>query len=194
MMVAALRWTFRRLTLMAFLLASLDPSSICATTLKRMSIADLSRAAGVIVRARCAGNSTRWEAGEIWTFTTFEVREIWKGSAPAQIAVRLLGGTAGNLTSTVSGVPRFASGEEVVLFLERTAAGDFSVVSWVQGTFRIARDRVTGDETVTQDTAVYAILDPASRRLETSAIRKMPATEFRALISASLDAAPGRQR
>ena len=50
-----------------------------ATTLKRMSVADLSRAALTVVRARCTVNSARWDAGEIWTFTTFDVEETWKG-------------------------------------------------------------------------------------------------------------------
>jgi len=50
-----------------------------ATTLKRMSVADLSRAAHTVIRARCVTNSTRWDAAEVWTFTTFDVEEIWKG-------------------------------------------------------------------------------------------------------------------
>ncbi len=158
-----------------------------ATTLKRMSLADLSRAAHTVVRARCVINSTRWDAGEIWTFTTFEVEETWKGSAPAQITVRLLGGSARNFTSTVSGVPRFAPGEDLILFLERTPAQDFSVVSWMQGTFRIGRSRATGEEIVTQDTAAFPVFDPASQNFETDGIRKMPVSAFRSLVMASAE-------
>jgi hypothetical protein len=156
-----------------------------ATTLKRMSVADLSRAAHAVVRARCVTSSTRWDAGEIWTFTTFDVEETWKGSASAQITVRLLGGSAGNLTSTVSGVPRFSSGEELVLFLERTPAQDFSIVSWMQGTFRIAHNRAAAEEIVTQDTAAFPVFDPASQRFETTGIRIMPVSTFRSLVIAS---------
>ena len=159
-----------------------------ATTLKRMSVADLSRAAHTVVRARCVTSSTRWDAGEIWTFTTFDVEELWKGSAPAQITVRLLGGSAGNFTSTVSGVPRFAPGEELILFLERTPAQDFSIVSWMQGTFRIAHSRTTGEEIVTQDTAAFPVFDPASHNFETTAIRRMPVSAFRTLVAASAEA------
>ena len=129
-------------TVLLFVLSTSQPAS--GTTLMRMSLAQISQAAQVIVRARCIGNSTRWDAGEIWTFTSFAVEETWSGSAPAQISVRLLGGRVGNLTSTVSGVPRFSPGEQVVLFLAPTARGDFSVVSWEQGTFRIRRDVRTG--------------------------------------------------
>jgi hypothetical protein len=159
-----------------------------ATTLKRMSVPDLSRAAHVVVRARSVTSSTRWDAGEIWTFSTFDVEETWKGFAPAQITVRLLGGSAGNFTSTVSGVPRFAPGEELILFLERTPAQDFSIVSWMQGTFRIAHNRTTGEEIITQDTAAFPVFDPASHNFETTAIRKMPLSAFRTLVIASAEA------
>jgi hypothetical protein len=173
--------------------ASYSPTR--ATTLKRMSVADLSRAADTVIRARCVTNSTRWEAGEIWTFTTFDIEETWKGSAPAQITVRLLGGHTGNFTSTVSGVPRFSSGEELILFLERTPAQDFSIVSWMQGTFRIAHS-ATGEEIITQDTAAFPVFDPASHNFEAAGIRKMPVSAFRSLVTASVQpqaAQGGRQ-
>jgi hypothetical protein len=58
---------FAVLTLVAISFASTPP--VLATTLKRMSLPDLSRAAHTIIRARCVANSTRWDTGEIWTFT-----------------------------------------------------------------------------------------------------------------------------
>ena len=179
----------------AVVLTMLSPffSSVSATTLKRMSVADLAHAAQAIVRARCASNSARWEGGEIWTFTTFDIEETWKGSLPPRITVRLLGGTSGNLTSKVSGIPRFAEYEKVVLFLERTSAGDFSVVSWTQGTFRISRDRVTQEEIVTQDTATFAVFDPVSRRFEANGIRRLPTWELYAVVTAAIEAQRGRR-
>jgi len=187
--------TFRKCAVLTLVAISFATSaSVPATTLKRMSLPDLSRAAHTIVRARCIANSTRWDAGEIWTFTTFDVEEIWKGSAPAQITVRMLGGKSGNLTSTVSGVPQFSPGEELVLFLERTLAQDFSIVSWVQGTFRIGRNRRTGEEIVTQDTAAFAVFDPSSQRFETTGVRKMPVGAFHSLVIASAHAAQGSRQ
>ena len=176
----------RTLAALAFISASLAASysSARATTLKRMSVADLSRVAHTVVRARCVTSSTRWDTGEIWTFTTFDVEEIWKGSAPAHITVRLLGGRTEDFTSTVSGVPRFSPGEELILFLERTPAQDFSIVSWMQGTFRIGLNGAT-EETVTQDTASFPVFDPASQRFEATGIRKMPISAFRSLVIVS---------
>ena len=156
------------------------------TTLLRLSLAQLANTAQAIVRARCVGNTTGWDAGEIWTFSSFEAEEVWRGAPPAQFTVRLLGGRVGNLTSNVSGVPRFQAGEDVVLFLEPTPRGDYSVVSWEQGTFRIQRDSALGTESVTQGTAAFSTFDPASRRFEAAGIRNMPLEDFRARVYAAL--------
>lgn len=163
-----------------------------ATTLERMSVERMSQAAKAIARVRCVSNVTVWQRGEIWTLTTFSLEQAWRGALEAEITVRSLGGTLGDVTSTVSGVPRFRPGEEVVLFLEPDPYGDYFVVSWQQGTFRIHRDRRTSDETVAQDTASYAVLDPRTRRMETSGIARMPLTDFRDRVDAAL-AAKGAQ-
>lgn len=163
-----------------------------ATTLMRMSIEQISRTAPLIVRARCVSNSVDWDSGEIWTFASFQVEEFWKGSAPPHIVLRLLGGRAGNITSTVSGVPRFREGEEVVLFLEPTSRGDFSVVSWQQGTFRIRPDAHTGNRIVVQDTSSLPTFDPATRRFEATGVQRLPLENLRARVDAALHRESGK--
>jgi hypothetical protein len=162
-----------------------------ATTLAHMSVANMTHASRLILRARCLGNSTRWDAGEIWTFTSFAPVDVWKGSARAPITVRLLGGRAGNITSNVSGIPRFRAGEDVVLFLQQTARGDFSVVSWVQGTFRIGHARGNTTELVTQDSAAFDTFDPSTRQFKPSGIRGLPLNAFRAQVLSALRAETG---
>ncbi len=176
----------RRSFFLLFLFAIAGCPFAGATTLARMSVAQMSRAAPVIVRARCAANTVRWEDGEIWTFTTFQVEESWKEAAAPRITVRLLGGRLRDITSTVSGVPHFRPGEEVVLFLERAPRETFSVVSWEQGTFRIRRDPHTGAETVTQDTASFPTFDTATRRFEATAVRDLSIRAFREQVKAAL--------
>lgn len=170
----------------AFVLGARLPPNVSATTIARMSIEKMARTTPLIVRARCVGNSTRWDSGEIWTFTNFQIEETWRGATAASIAVRLLGGRVGNLTSTVSGVPRFQPGEEVILFLEPTGRGDFSIVSWAQGTLRILRDPRTAQELVTQDSASVETFNPATRRFEAQGIRNLVIGELRARIKAAL--------
>ncbi len=176
--------TARRLFCILFL--AMSAAGVArATTLARMSIEELTAAAELVARVRCAGNTTRWENGEIWTITTFDVVEVWKGHAPAQIIVRLIGGRVGHMVSTVAGVPRFTSGEEVVLFLEPQGREEFSVTSWVQGTFRIARDGASDREVVSQDTATFPLFDPATRRYISTGIRRLPLEQFRQQVVAA---------
>ncbi len=160
--------------------------TVRATTIMRMTLVQMAQASHDIVRARCLTNHALWENGELWTLTTFNVEETWRGSASGQIAVRLLGGKTSQLTSIVSGVPHFRPGEEVVLFLQPTAQGDYSVVSWQEGTFRIRRDAGTGEERVTQDTAGIKTYDVSARLFVTSGICRLPMADFRAQVEAAL--------
>src|SRR5271169_4404639 len=179
------------------ILAAVHASSatmVTATTLERMSVAKMTQSAQLVVRAQCLGNSSGWDGGEIWTFTSFEVKDSWKGAptgAAQQLTVRLLGGSVGNLNSTVSGVPRFRPGEEVVLFLQSTTRGDYSIVSWVQGTFRIRRDARSGTEIVVQDTAAFDTYDPATRQFNAEGIHNLSVAAMRLRVQSALSAQSG---
>ena len=159
-----------------------------ATTFAKLSVEQLAAAAPLIVRARCVGSIVEMRGGEIYTETSFEVREIWKGTAPPLVRVRLLGGRTAELTSRVPGVPGFQPGEDVILFLSPRSSGDLSVVSWAQGTFRIRRAAATGQLVVTQDTAGSLVFNPISKTFESSGVRGKPLDEFRAQIASALSA------
>jgi len=181
----------RGIALLGVLAALVACAAARATTLMRMSVEKMARTAEVVVRGRCVANATGWDAGEIWTVTTFQIEETWKGAPGGLITVRLLGGRAENLTSTVDGVPRFQAGEDVVLFLERAGREDFSIVSWMQGTFRIQIDRKSGEESVAQDTAAFATYDPETRRFEASGIRGTRLGALREQVAAALSSGAG---
>ena len=176
----------------AFWAAFMACAGVSATTLMHMSVARMTDAADVVIHAQCVGSATGWDAGEIWTFTSFQTVEVWKGAAAAHITVRLLGGRAGNLASSVPGVPRFQPGEEVVLFLQATGRGDYSIVSWVQGTFRIRRDSRSGKKSAAQDTADFPTFDPATRQFVASGVRGVPIDVLRAQVDAALHNRAGR--
>lgn len=191
---AGMRW-FVIVTFLAVLagmvLALIEEAG--GTTLKAMSVGEMTRDAAVVVRARCVKNSTEWDGGEIWTFSIFAAEEIWKGSAKGQFRVRLLGGRMEDVTSTVAGAPRFRPGEEVVLFLERTPRGDFSVVGWMEGTFRIRRE-ASGTESVTQDTAGVEAYDPSTRRFAAMGVRRKEILQFKAEVLAAAAGSKGSGR
>jgi hypothetical protein len=150
-----------------------------------MDLNALAHSAEIIVRARCSHSETRWESQSIWTFDDFDVLETFKGASPQTLRVRLPGGRVDHLEVKVEGVPRFAIGEETILFIERTSAGDYGVTSWAQGTFRIHRG-ANGDARLTQDTSHFAVFDPHTRQFTTAGARNIPISDFRDELSRAL--------
>ena len=153
--------------------------TVDATTFRHLSLGELANTAEAVVRVRCLSSDSRWEGGEIWTFTQFEIVEALKGNGPRLLTVRTLGGHVGHLRSIVEGSPAFHAGEEVFLFLAARRADWFSVLGWAQGTFRIRMEPGSGRETVTQDSAGLTVTDGASGQLRRRGIRDLPVEEFR---------------
>jgi hypothetical protein len=157
-----------------------------ATTLVRLTLDQLAAGADAVARVRCSSAESRWENGSIWTVTAAEVVETLKGKLPSEIPIRLPGGRAGHFIATVEGTPKFHPGDEAILFLSESRVGGYTVAGWVEGTFRISRDARTGGETVTQDSAAFALFDPAARAFRSEGIRRMPLEEFRERVAAAI--------
>jgi hypothetical protein len=196
-----MRMTLRKILKIAALLCA--ATSVHATTLERLSLDQLAAAADATARVRCSSAQSRWENGQIWTVTSFDVLETMKGTLPARITVRLPGGRVGHFTAIVDGTPKFNAAEEVVVFLERipgglkvepAPGGGFSVAAWVEGTFRIRHDPRTGVETVTQDSSNFAVFDTATRTFHTEGIRRMPMEQFRERVATALTRAQEKSR
>ena len=168
------------------LLALLFLPSISATTLAKLSLDQIAAGSDAVARVRCTAAESRWEGGSIWTLATVQVLESMKGNLPSSITIRVPGGRVGHLTATVDATPKFAPGNEAVVFLQRSRAGDFTVAGWAEGTFRILRDPHSGAETVTQDSSAFAVFDATSRTFRSEGIRRMPIDEFRARMAAAL--------
>jgi hypothetical protein len=158
-----------------------------ATTLARLQFEDLVKQATAVARLRCLGAESRWENGEIWTDTLFEVVEQNKGLLPGLVTIRTLGGSVGNLHSRIEGVPAFREGEEAYVFLWGREGEPYRVLGWSQGTFRIARDARTGVETVTQDSAAAPIFDPRTREFRRGGIRNLPVAIFQLKLRKALE-------
>lgn len=158
-----------------------------ATTLVRLRLEDLARQATAVARVRCLGARSFWEDREMWTETRFAVLEQSKGSLPAFIRVRMLGGSVDGLHSRVEEVPAFHAGEEAYVFLWAREGEPLRVLGWSQGTFRIARDARTGAETVTQDSAAAPVFDPATRQFHHAGIRNLPVAIFQRKLKKALE-------
>jgi hypothetical protein len=158
-----------------------------ATTLSRLRFEELAQQATAVARLRCLGAETRWENGEIWTDTRFEVVEQNKGLLPGLITIRTLGGTISGLHSRVEGVPEFRAGEEAYVFLWGREGEPHRILGWSQGTFRIARDVRTGVETVTQDSANAPVFDWRTHEFQCIGIRNLPVASFQMKLRKALE-------
>ncbi len=167
----------RRRIVAAVALVAAGVTGAGATTMVRMNLDQLTAAASTVARVRCVENHTVAADGSLWTMTTFEVVESLKGTAPARITVRLVGGRTAGASVRVEGVPRFEPGEELYLFLEPNRKGEFTVSGWAQGTFRVRR--AEGSEIVSQDTGGVFLFDPATRQYRPGGARSLPVSEFK---------------
>jgi len=169
-------------TLTGSLLWPAIPTAL-STTLARLTLEEMSARAAAVVRARCISVAVRADARGLWTLTTFERVETWKGSLPGHIVVRLPGGEAAGMREKVEGAPRFAPGEEAVLFLEPLPGGEWTIVGWVQGAYRIFRNPVSGVEQAAPDAAGALLLQRASGPYQPFAQRAIPLAELRAQVT-----------
>ena len=158
-----------------------------ATTLARLTFDDLARGATAVARLKCLGSDMRWEQGEIWTETRFEVVERAKGLLGGLVTVRTMGGSQGHVHSRVEGAPVFRPGEEVYLFLWARPGEPYRVLGWSQGTFRIVRNEDSGAETVTQDSAAAPLFDPRTRKFRHGGIRNLPVAIFQLKLRKALE-------
>ena len=157
------------------------------TTLARINFDALVQQSSAVARLRCLGSEYRWDRGELWTDTRFQLLESSKGALPAVLVVRTIGGVSGHLHSRVDGVPFFRAGEEVYLLLWERPGEPYRVFGWAQGTFRILRNEQTGFETVTQDSAAAPLFDPRTRTFRHGGIRNLPLTIFQLKLRKALE-------
>jgi hypothetical protein len=110
------------------------------TTIKPQSVEELTHASTYVVAAHALRSWTAWDPSHhiIYTYTQFSVSASLKGSAPAAITVRQMGGRLDGLEQKVAGVRQFSPGEDAVLFLHPGIAdgsGSLAVTGLMQGYF-----------------------------------------------------------
>jgi hypothetical protein len=103
-------------------------------------VESLTAAADAVVHGQIVGRRSAWApgGGQIFTTITLRILETWKGAAAAEVTVLVPGGEAGDLAQSVAGAAAFQEGEEVVVFLHRSAPGIFGVERMALGKFTVA--------------------------------------------------------
>ena len=138
-----------------FLLALCSGACARATTVIAPSFPDLVAKSDQIVLGEVVAISselvTKGADRAIFTRVTLAVRETVAGTAPASLTLEFLGGTVGELTLVVDGIPAFAVGHSEILFVQNNGRQICPLVAMAHGRYRIERDPVTGLDIVTRD-------------------------------------------
>jgi hypothetical protein len=107
------------------------------------------RKACVAEAALAAG--ARVEGGVIKTFVTFAVERVLKGPDQTEVTLEFLGGTVGEETMTVSGMPKFNLGAREIVFVQKNGVQFCPLVALMHGRYRVLRDEATAREHIARD-------------------------------------------
>lgn len=126
--------------------ASLSLPQAHASSAIPLSLRQITRSAAIIADATVQSVNSYWAtpsgAQTLRTKVTFAVNQALKGDPGPTFSLEFLGGTVGEQSLTVEGVPQFQPGERYVIFSE---SADKAVVCPIlgldQGALRIIYDR-----------------------------------------------------
>ncbi len=154
------------------------------------------------VRVEAIGMFKTADKGEdgIETRVALRVLETWAGPEPEEeiFKLRLLGGRVGDEVLRVSGMPRFAEGEELVLFVRGNTREVCPLVGWGHGQYRIKVDSATSRRYVARSngvplTALHEVAEPLANGALMARFRVpaqgMSVADFRAAVR---DLRPGK--
>jgi hypothetical protein len=100
-----------------------------------------------VVRARVISQVCGFDSRHdiVYTYVTLRIREILKGEIGSrEIVLKEPGGQIANRGSVFFGSPRFASGEDVILYLDTWQDGSLRVHDMFLGKFTVLRDEQSG--------------------------------------------------
>ena len=116
-------------------------SAVEATQTPTFSLRAIAERAERVVHGRVESIETvKGKDGRLRTRVEVAVDDTWKGPMESRVTVVQASGVLGERWVRVVGEPEFKPGEEVVLFLVRTPAGDWAVAPLSQGKFSVTRD------------------------------------------------------
>ncbi len=176
-------------TLGCVLAVMLGCAAARATTVIPVSVEQMTRTASDVIEARALSSRSAWNPQHtlIYTYTSFLVTRTMKGQAAHTITVKQLGGSAEGYTQKVAGVHHPQAGEQALLFLRPSVAGDgtYVIVGLIQGYFRIYH-AAGGDTMVSNGIGRVQALERGSGRTEEFTGSPMTVNEAEARIRRAL--------
>jgi hypothetical protein len=127
-------------------MAAARPAS--STTVLAPTFDELVLRAESVIVARVVATRSAWvesrSGRSIVTDVTVSIEQTIKGPAHAERSFEFLGGTVGDDTLRVAGMPQFRVGDRDVLFINEAGRPASPLVGFMYGRFRIVQDPGTG--------------------------------------------------
>jgi hypothetical protein len=148
-----------------------------ATIVPRMELPELVQKADSIVQGQVQHTEVRWENNLAFTYVWLNVADPMKGERRSEVVIKQIGGKIGAMNVTVAGMPKFAQGEDVIVFLKDSKDGTFQVLGMNQGKYAIDNDFAISN------VSGIDVLNPRTGRIETPAfIDKAPVETLKSKI------------
>ncbi|HLJ75509.1 MAG TPA: hypothetical protein VKU62_13035 [Thermoanaerobaculia bacterium] len=98
------------------------------------------KAASIIV-GKCLHQESRFDPTGRWilTYSTFQVEKTLKGNPEPEVTIVTPGGQVGDLHQSTIGIPAFKPGDENVIFVKNSSAGQ-TVLYFDQGAYEVKND------------------------------------------------------
>jgi hypothetical protein len=165
-----------------------------ATLTPSLTFEQLTDASELIVTGRVGNSWAAWDAAHkfIWTHYNLSVSSAIKGSPAATVEFAEVGGAVDGYSMVIAGSVRYATGDNMLVFLARMPNGYLRTAGWSQGKYavdpsgQLHAQSSPGAETIDLQGA------PAGTSLRV--LDGMSLTELRQRVSARLRAAAGRNQ
>jgi len=134
-----------------FVIAVLADSAHTTQIIYRSS-KQMGEEASLVVTGKVSGVRSYWndKQTKIFTETTIQIDQAYKGDAASAVRVIQMGGVVGTVRMHVHGALAWRPGEDVLLFLDSYDVDRYRVSGFSQGKFGVERDPVTGEAFVTR--------------------------------------------
>jgi hypothetical protein len=153
-----------RISLLTLVVCLALPRPAAPTTVIPPTFDELVARAESVFVARVVAMRSSWidsrSGRAIVTDVTFAIERTLKGPTYAERSLEFLGGTVGEDTLRVAGMPEFHVGDRDVLFVADSGRPASPLVGFMYGRFRVQRDAPTGTEMIrTHDGRPLASVD-----------------------------------
>jgi hypothetical protein len=131
-----------------------------ATSVIPPSFAELVQEADAIYRGRVTAVQPRrveradGQGSVIKTFVTISVERALKGPPQQEVTLEFLGGTLGEESMIVSGMPKFSVGAREFVFVQKNGVQFCPLVALMHGRYRVVRDSATARDHVARDNGI----------------------------------------